>query len=103
LKGAYIPLGSRIIAIADTFDVLTLRSLPEPESGLDGCLSILGWYSGSHFDPELLETFSKLVPEWAGAKASKDDVDAFHSAMHLFLPTNFSGSHHEDSLEGSGV
>jgi len=80
LKGAHIPLGSRIIAIADTFDVLTLRNPDGPETAAEVCLSILRWYSGSHFDPELLDTFSKLVPEWAGAKERIHDVDSLHSA-----------------------
>lgn len=65
LKGELIPLGSRIIAIADTFDVLTIRSLANTEPGFEPSLSLLRWYSGSHFDPGLVETFSKLVPQWA--------------------------------------
>ena len=64
LKGPFIPLGSRIIAIADTFDVLTIRNLSELESPSDLILSTLGWYSGSHFDPELLDRFLRLVPKW---------------------------------------
>jgi HD-GYP domain-containing protein (c-di-GMP phosphodiesterase class II) len=80
LKGTYIPLGSRIIAIADTYDVLTLRNPGGPETAADVCLSILRWYSGSHFDPELIDTFSKLVPEWASSKGRIHDVDSLHSA-----------------------
>ena len=80
LNGTYIPLGSRIIAIADTFDVLTLRNHGGPDTAADVCLSILRWYSGSHFDPELLNTFSKLVSELASAKGPMHDVGSLHSA-----------------------
>lgn len=66
LKGAFIPLGSRIIAIADAYDVLTVRNLSDSEIDPNECLSILRWYSGSQFDPELIETFSTLVHQWDG-------------------------------------
>ena len=79
LKGAFIPLGARIISIADTYDVLTLRNPSEPKTDPEVCLSTLRWYSGSHFDPELIDTFSKLVPEWARAKKRIHFCDSRHS------------------------
>ena len=79
LKGAYIPLGSRIIAIADTFDVLTIRNLVDSETASEVCLSILRWYSGSHFDPELIETFSEFVPGWSSAGERIHEGDSLHS------------------------
>lgn len=78
LKGAFIPLGSRIIAIADTFDVLTVRNQDEAETASDLCLSFIKWYSGSQFDPELIDTFSKLVPKWTGSKKEFLDNARWH-------------------------
>ena len=80
LTGKFIPLGARIIAIADTYDVLTLRNPGGPETAADTCLSTLRWYSGSHFDPELIDTFSKLIPEWASAKRGIQYLDSRHSS-----------------------
>jgi HD-GYP domain-containing protein (c-di-GMP phosphodiesterase class II) len=96
LKGAYIPLGSRIIAIADTFDVLTLRNPGGPETVADVCLSILRWYSGSHFDPELIDTFSILISEWASAKGRIHEVDSLYSPK---LSTG--GTHLYDVVKGN--
>lgn len=77
LKGSFIPLGSRLIAIADTYDVLALRSGGEPQSNPAECLAILRWYSGSHFDPELIENFSKLVPSWGHSPTRQVNVESF--------------------------
>ncbi|MDX1411282.1 MAG: HD domain-containing phosphohydrolase [Nitrospirales bacterium] len=90
LKGAFIPLGSRIIAIADTFDVLTVRNPEEAETAWDVCLSIIKWYSGSQFDPELMDIFSKLVPEWTtsrkefldNARCHDQRIESIQEAWH---------------------
>ena len=92
LKGAYIPLGSRIIAIADTYDVLTLRNLGQGEADLEACLSILRWYAGSHFDPELIDTFSHLLLEGVRSKEGNGGECSLSSAQF-----HFQESHLHDS------
>ncbi|HYP28191.1 MAG TPA: HD domain-containing phosphohydrolase [Blastocatellia bacterium] len=58
LKGADIPLGSRIVAVADTYDALTeercYHSAWEPEQAY----SELNRFSGVYFDPEVMEAFT---------------------------------------------
>ncbi|QIA28135.1 HD domain-containing protein [Thermaerobacter sp. PB12/4term] len=61
LKGADIPLGARIIAVADAFDAMLYdrpykagRPLPEVIDELKRC-------SGSHFDPEVVSILLKLI------------------------------------------
>lgn len=61
LRGDYIPIGARILAIADTFDVLTTRHFQGPPRDLDSALALLCVSSGSQFDPDLVETFLKAA------------------------------------------
>jgi diguanylate cyclase (GGDEF)-like protein/PAS domain S-box-containing protein len=60
LKGEEIPLGARIISLADVFQALTSdrpyrKALPEDEA-----LSIIGEYSGKYFDPNIVEAFLEV-------------------------------------------
>ncbi len=60
LKGKAIPLGARIITLADSFDAMTsdrsYRSKMTPEEALEEVRRC----SGTHFDPELVEAFLAL-------------------------------------------
>ena len=61
LRGEAIPLGARIIAVADAFDAMTSdrvyrRALPD-----DVALAELRKGSGSHFDPQIVEHFERAV------------------------------------------
>jgi putative nucleotidyltransferase with HDIG domain len=73
LKGDQIPLGSRILALADVFDALTskrdypkyiennvLGNMPMP---LPKVINILRSGTGSHFDPKVVDAFLKSLPE----------------------------------------
>ncbi|MCS6317783.1 MAG: HD domain-containing protein [Nitrospira sp.] len=52
LRGAYIPLAARILAIADVFDSIAVRS-----TSLHSALRTLQASAGSQFDPALTTTF----------------------------------------------
>jgi HD-GYP domain-containing protein (c-di-GMP phosphodiesterase class II) len=52
LRGAYIPLAARILAIADVFDAIAIRSTSLPRA-----LRTLQASAGSQFDPILTATF----------------------------------------------
>jgi HD-GYP domain-containing protein (c-di-GMP phosphodiesterase class II) len=58
LRGAYIPVSSRILAIADAFDVIANRA-----GTYDAALRTLHASSGSQFDPSLLATFCRLMED----------------------------------------
>jgi HD-GYP domain-containing protein (c-di-GMP phosphodiesterase class II) len=73
LTGNHLPLGSRIIAVADVFDALTSRrdypkyafgetmnSEPMP---LDRVIAILQKDAGDHFDPQVVSAFMKTLPQ----------------------------------------
>ena len=56
-----IPLSARIVALADTFDVLTSkRSYKEPYS-IDAAKDIILNEQGKHFDPHVVEVFKNNI------------------------------------------
>jgi HD-GYP domain-containing protein (c-di-GMP phosphodiesterase class II) len=61
-KGEEIPLGGRIVAIADVFDALcSKRVYKEPWSEND-VLDEMRKLAGSKFDPELVDIFFEILP-----------------------------------------
>lgn len=62
LKGKAIPLNARIFAIVDVFDALTSKRPYKDSWTLDDAIAMLKRDSGSHFDPQLMETFVTIAP-----------------------------------------
>lgn len=66
LKGEEIPLGARIMAIADVFDALTsdrdYRKAMVPQEAVD----MMANQVGSHFDPQVFEAFLAYFAEELG-------------------------------------
>lgn len=56
-----IPLGARIIALADAFDAMTSRRPYQEARGLSVVLRELEECSGSQFDPQVVEAFFSLT------------------------------------------
>ncbi len=64
LKGEEIPLGARIVALANEFDSLTVKRPPTvPFSFAEAYTTILS-QSGIHFDPEIVEAFKLARKEF---------------------------------------
>ncbi|MEC9490944.1 MAG: HD domain-containing phosphohydrolase [Halanaerobiales bacterium] len=63
LKGEEIPILSRIIAIADAYDVMTHQQPYSEAMSREEALAEIEAKSGSQFDPELVEVFIKLINE----------------------------------------
>ena len=62
LAGENIPLGARIIAIADSFDAMvSVRPYRAKSLTVKDALRILEEERGAQFDPDLVVTFTKLV------------------------------------------
>ncbi len=57
LQGDEIPLGSRIIAVADFFEAITSKRHYRDPMPFDIALNLLQDVSGSHLDPEIVTTF----------------------------------------------
>ncbi|MCW7462458.1 response regulator [Leptospira limi] len=69
LKGENIPLEGRIIAIADVFDALTTVRPYKKAWEVEDALSYLQKESGTHFDPQLVKEFLKVLPKVLEIKA----------------------------------
>jgi putative two-component system response regulator len=64
-----IPLEGRIIAIADVFDALTTIRPYKKAWEVEDALGYLQKESGTHFDPNLVKEFLKVLPKILEIKA----------------------------------
>ncbi|HET7727158.1 MAG TPA: diguanylate cyclase [Candidatus Limnocylindrales bacterium] len=60
LRGREIPLGSRIVAIADAYDAMTSDRPYKAAVGHDQAIAELQRHAATQFDPELVELFTRL-------------------------------------------
>ena len=63
LKGEEIPLCARIMAVADVFDALISKRCYKNSMSIDEAFGIIEKDSGSHFDPDVAQTFLGLREE----------------------------------------
>jgi len=61
-KGEEIPLGGRIVAIADVYDALCSKRVYKEPWGEDDVLKEMRKLAGTKFDPELIEIFFEILP-----------------------------------------
>ncbi|MDP2168524.1 MAG: HD domain-containing phosphohydrolase [Thermodesulfovibrionales bacterium] len=61
LSGDEIPLGARILHVADSFDSMTADRPYRPSPGMEYAVSELKKHSGSQFDAKAVEAFLKLL------------------------------------------
>ncbi|WP_165000476.1 HD domain-containing phosphohydrolase [Anaerophilus nitritogenes] len=61
IKGEDIPLGARILAVADVFDALTSNRAYRKAMSIDDAMKIIKDGKGTHFDPYLVEVFEEIV------------------------------------------
>jgi hypothetical protein len=76
LRGEEIPLGSRIISVADAFEAMVADRIYRPSLGLDRALAEIGAGRGSHFDPQVVDSFLDMIAT---------------DTVHLPLPTREEG------------
>lgn len=61
LTGAAIPLGSRIVAVAVAYDVMTTEQAYSPALGHAEAVSELTRCAGTQFDPDVVEAFCRAT------------------------------------------
>jgi diguanylate cyclase (GGDEF)-like protein len=63
LKGEEIPIGGRIVSLADVFDALTSTRPYRTAMPREKAIEFLQANSGTQFDPRVVETFVQALPE----------------------------------------
>ena len=67
LKGEKIPLRARIMAVADTYDSITISRAHRPGRSHEAAMAKIERVSGAQLDPAIVEAFKKIrasEPEW---------------------------------------
>jgi HD-GYP domain-containing protein (c-di-GMP phosphodiesterase class II) len=79
LHGPLIPLGARILAVADTFDALLTDQPYRPAQRLPDAIQLIQLLAGSQLDPELVGIVVRLPlleqPEWIRGAMDLPEVD----------------------------
>lgn len=103
LKGEEIPLTARILSVADCFDAARENRHYRNAMPLDRAVTWLRESSGKHFDPRVVETFIKHLPEfeaeiaaWVQGRQAAAETEAANNAAN---PT--ADSSKQGALEGS--
>jgi putative nucleotidyltransferase with HDIG domain len=82
VSGNDIPLGSRIIAVADTYDVMTSRDSYRRPVSSEAAIMELRRVAGSQLDPLVVETFVEMVEAGRVAFQHSDETD-FESELNF--------------------
>jgi putative two-component system response regulator len=64
LAGEQIPLAARIVAIADVYDALSQKRCYRDPLPHEACVDFIRENAGAHFDPELVEVFLRVAPQF---------------------------------------
>jgi putative two-component system response regulator len=91
LKGTAIPLGARIIAVADSFSAMTSDRIYRRALPIGRVWKELRRNSGSEFDPEVFAAFEQVVDEEGNLKPLPGEIEAgLESDMHVPISTPIS-------------
>ena len=75
IAGEAIPLGSRIISTADTYDVMTSRDSYRRPVSSEAALAELRRVAGTQLDPEVVEIFERVILEKRVVFSHTDEAD----------------------------
>jgi putative nucleotidyltransferase with HDIG domain len=75
LSGEQIPLGSRILAAADTYDVMTARDSYRDPVSSEEALAELRRVAGSQLDEMVVDTFVEMIEQYGVAFRHTDETD----------------------------
>lgn len=85
LKGEQIPISSRIIAIADTYDAMTSNRAYRPALSHQFALEEIIRCSGTQFDPNLAEIFVSIGEEIETIKKDPEGCYSKYSYLDKFI------------------
>ena len=73
LAGEDIPISARLMAVADVYDALISKRVYKPSFTHDDAVQIILDGKGTHFDPDMVEAFERVVDQFqAVAEQYKD-------------------------------
>jgi len=75
LDADQIPLGSRILAAADTYDVMTARDSYRDPVSSEEALAELRRVAGTQLDPMVVDTFVEMIERHGVAFRHTDETD----------------------------
>ena len=64
LKGEAIPLSARLMAVADVYDALVSARVYKVAMSHEKAMAIIMEGRGTQFDPNIVDTFQRLNPEF---------------------------------------
>ena len=86
LVGGAIPIGGRIIAVADAFSAMTTDRIYRPALTLDRAWAELHAHAGTQFDPEIVAVFEQVVDEGGSLRQLPPALEhRFNSDVHVPL------------------
>lgn len=88
LVGEEIPISSRIIAIADTYDAMTSSRSYRPALSHEDAINEINRCSGSQFDPKLAELFISISEEIDLIKSDPEGSYAKYSYLDKLMNSN---------------
>ena len=88
LVGATIPLGARIIAVADAFSAMVSDRIYRPKLPMERAWAELRAHSGSQFDAEIVEVFAQVVDEEGRLRSLDPAVESsLTNEAHMAMAT----------------
>jgi HD-GYP domain-containing protein (c-di-GMP phosphodiesterase class II) len=82
LKGEEIPLGGRIVAVADVYDALISKRVYKEPWDANKVLEEIRSMSGTKFDPEIVTAFFEVLPRIEEIRSRYPDLEAAEHAAH---------------------
>ena len=86
LIGEEIPIMSRIVALADTFDALISERPYKRPWPVQEAITYVRENSGKHFDPEIVTAFNNCINEILEISSSYSDLSEKEKEKKSFLP-----------------
>lgn len=80
IRGNEIPLGARIIAVADAFDAMTSERVYRRAKSIDGAVEELQKCAGRQFDPEVVRAFLLELKENPSLFQARGGIVSINSA-----------------------
>jgi HD-GYP domain-containing protein (c-di-GMP phosphodiesterase class II) len=82
LKGEEIPLGGRIVAVADVYDALISKRVYKEPWDSGKVLDEIRAMAGTKFDPEIVTAFFEILPRIEEIRSRYPDAEADAKAEH---------------------